>query len=281
MRWPFARAPRPQIDRSQWIADDAWHALLAQHAYLERLSENDRSRLRVLCGDFLATKAVNGAAGLVLTQTMIARIAMQACLPILELGIEAYPQFTEIIVYPSDFVIERETVDENGVVHEWSESAAGESWGDGPVVLSWQATESASGSDRPMPHAYNVVIHEFAHKLDMGNDGVDGMPAFSRRFHPTLNARDWQRVLEETFDTFAAEVEAVERSIPRHVDPESARADRYYAKLALDAYAATDEAEFFSVSSEAFFVAPARLRDAFPAWYAMLADYYRQDPLRR
>ncbi len=203
---------------------------------------------------------------------------MQACLPVLELGLDAYPAFDEIVVHPGDFVIEREVVDDDGVVHAWSEAAAGESWRDGPVVLSWDAARTASAK-RPMPSAFNVVIHEFVHKLDMTNGSVDGMPAFSRRLHAGLSPARWRTVLDAAFDDFNARLDAVERAIPRHVDPDSARADRYYAALPLDAYAATDEGEFFSVSGEAFFVAPEPLAAAYPDWYALLRTYYRQDPL--
>jgi MtfA peptidase len=280
MRWPFTRLRPSTVDHAQWIDDPSWNALIEEHAFLARLDEERRARLRELCGAFLATKAINGARGLVVDEAVVARIAAQACVPILELGLGAYPSFDEIIVYPSEFVIDREIVDENGVVHEWSESAVGESWGDGPVILSWDATRS-NGHDRPSPFAFNVVIHEFAHKLDMGNGGVDGMPAFSRHLHAGLTRDRWLEVLQTSFDDFNARLDAVERAIPRHVDPDSARADRYFAQLPLDAYAATDEGEFFSVSSEAFFVSPERLEATYPAWYRLLAAYYRQDPLYR
>ncbi len=275
----FGRRRPSVVDRSGWIDDDHWKALLHEYAFLSRLDDDRRARLRDLCGAFLATKAISGARGLVVDEQIVARIVAQACLPILELGVEAYPRFEEIIVYPGDFLIEREIVDEDGVVHAWSESAAGESWSHGPVVLSWDA--AASSARRPSPFVFNVVIHEFAHKLDMSNGEVDGMPAFSRRLHATLDRSQWLAVLHATFDDFVERLEEVERAIPRHVDPESARADRYYARLPLDAYAATDEGEFFSVSSEAFFVAPERLEAAYPEWYRLLAAYYRQDPLVR
>lgn len=278
MRW-FARKPAAAAGDPSWIDDADWATLVAGWPFVGRLAVADRARLRALCGAFVATKAVNGAAGLVVDDAMVARIVVQACLPVLELGIDAYPRFDEIIVYPSDFLIDRETVDEDGVVHRWREAASGESWGDGPLIVAWDAADVARASRRPTPFAVNVVIHEFAHKLDAGNHAIDGVPAFSRRLHGDLDVRTWTSVLDEALDDFATRVDAVERSIPRHVDPESARADRYYATLPLDAYAATDEGEFFSVSSEGFFVAPQPLADAYPAWYALLARYYRQDPL--
>jgi Mlc titration factor MtfA (ptsG expression regulator) len=281
LRWPFARRAAVEPDRPDWIDDARWRALLDAHPFLARLDGDRRARLRALCGAFLATKAINGAQGFVVDESIVAAIVAQACLPILELGLAAYPPFDEIVVHPGDFVIDRESVDENGVVHRWSEPAAGESWSDGPMVLSWDAASAASrASRRAPPAAFNVVIHEFAHKLDAGNGAIDGTPAFSRTLHPELDARRWHAVLTASLDDFEARVDAVERSIPRHVDPESMRAERYYATLPLDAYAATDEGEFFSVSSEAFFVEPDGLEAAYPDWYRLLASYYRQDPLR-
>lgn len=291
MRWLFNRSGTPRIEQAQWIADDAWARLLDRHRFLHRLDTVERARLRNLCATFLASKAINGAAGFALTDGMVASIAVQACLPVLELGIEAYPAFVEIIVYPSDFIVDREIVDENGVVHAWTGAIAGESWEGGPIVLAWNAIsdecagERGGSAHRPTPFAFNVVIHEFAHKLDMSNGAVDGMPVFSRALHSTLHSTlreaHWQAVLQASLEDFAARVDAAEASIPSHVDPESARADRYFAALPFDAYAATDEGEFFSVTSEAFFVTPERLVTAYPEWYALLAAYYRQDPLNQ
>ena len=281
MRGLFRRREPPSVDHSQWIDAARWSTLVASHPYLDRLDAASIERLRALCGAFLATKALNGAAGIVVTDEMAGHIVVQACLPILELGLDAYPSFEEIIVYPSDFVVDREIVDEDGVVHAWREQIAGEAWDDGPLVLAWDAAARSAKGGRPSPFAFNVVIHEFAHKLDMTNGAVDGTPAFSRTLHRALDRQRWSEVLASAFDDFVARVEAVERSIPRHVDPESARADRYYASLPIDAYASTDEGEFFSVSSEAFFVQPESLEAAYPDWYALLATYYRQEPLSR
>ena len=281
MRW-FGRSRDVERDHSGWIGDAAWHALVARHAYLDRLDDDERRDLRALCGAFVAGKAFSGAGGLAVSSDMIGTIAVQACLPILRLGLAAYPSFEEIVVYPDDFIVEREIVDGDGVVHAWREPVAGESWEHGPVVLAWSAADRADAAGRPSPFAFNVVIHEFAHKLDMTNGAVDGTPAFSRTLHSGMGAdraARWAAVLADSFDDFCARVEAVERSIPRHVDPDSARADRYFAALPVDAYAATDEGEFFSVTSEAFFVTPAPLRAAYPDWYAALAGYYLQDPL--
>jgi MtfA peptidase len=261
------------------VANAAWVVALERQPYLGALTVAARHRLRDLATSLLAQKAVNAAGGLVLDDAIVAGIALQAALPVLELGLDAYPPFEEIIVYPSDFVVDRTTEDDDGVVHEWTEAIAGETWDGGPLIVAWDAASGERGgrSGRRTSNAFNVVIHEFAHKLDMANGSVDGVPRFSRALHPTLAVDAWTDTLVAALDDFAARVDAAEAAIPRHIDPESLRADRYYETLPLDAYAATDEGEFFSVTSEAFFVTPERLADAYPAWYALLAAYYRQD----
>lgn len=158
------------------------------------------------------------------------------------------------------------------MVHEYIEDAAGEAWDGGPVILSWEDAQLSDGG-------FNVVIHEFAHKLDLQAGDADGMPSLAA--HPDIAPRAWRRVLEDSLERFIAALDAVEAAIPPDVDPESEEADAWYGQLPMDPYAATDEAEFFAVSSEHFFVDPWPMRDALPEWYAMLRAYYRQDPAER
>ena len=181
------------------------------------------------------------------------------------------------MIYPSEFLVPRRIADDDGVVHEYVEPLAGEAWERGPLLLSWEDVRAASeGSAR---RAYNVVIHEFAHKIDQLDGEADGVPPFDRRLHPELTRAGWCADLEQAFEQLNAELDMIEQEIPGSVDPESPEADRYYDRLPLDPYAAQHPGEFFAVSSEAFFVEPARLRDAFAPWYARLAAFYRQDPL--
>ncbi|MFN9209464.1 MAG: zinc-dependent peptidase, partial [Betaproteobacteria bacterium] len=222
-------------------------------------------------------KEMSGAVGLELTASFQVNVAMQACLPILNLGLEWYQGWVGVIVYPSEFVVQRRIVDHDSVVHEFEDALAGEAWDGGPVLLSWDDAQAPSGDG----YGTSVVIHEFTHKLDMLNGEPNGQPPFDARLHAGLSRRAWQAALEEAFERFNAELDLIEAEIPADLDPESADADRYFAALPLDPYAAQEEAEFFAVSSEAFFVAPARLRDAFPEWYALLARFFRQDPLAR
>jgi Mlc titration factor MtfA (ptsG expression regulator) len=258
------------------IPDELWTSTLIAVPFFARLSEDDRARLRGLAGRFLAEKEMAGAAGLALDASMQVHIAAQACLPILNLDLAWYGGWNSIVVYPAEFLVPRSVTDDAGVVHEYTEPIAGEAWDGGPVLLSWEDAQKSSATDGM---AYSVVIHEFTHKLDLLNGDADGIPPFSPTLHRGLDVAIWQAALRDAHETFIAELELVETEMPPTVDPESSEADAYYAHLPLDAYAAQDTGEFFAVSSEAFFVEPARLQAAFPAWYALLAAFFRQDPL--
>jgi Mlc titration factor MtfA (ptsG expression regulator) len=193
--------------------------------------------------------------GLELSDDDRVEIALQACLPVLELGIDWYNGWVGVVIHPSDFKVKRSETDEHGVQHDWGDQLAGESWPGGPVVLSWEALDD-SGS---VPYGgANVVIHEFAHKLDMMTGEADGVPPL-----PTRAARErWIAVFDAEFDRFCTQVERGGETF-------------------LDPYAAEHEAEFFAVASEAFFESPHALRRDFPKLYELFLDFYRQDPSRR
>ncbi|WP_417070174.1 zinc-dependent peptidase [Niveibacterium terrae] len=240
----FKRRTAPPVPAEQWETVEAPLADLLAH-----LSPAERASLRTQALDFLARKQICGAAGLQITDEIRLTIALQACLPILKLDLAAYDGWVEIIVYPGDFVIPRRQVSEDGVLHEYDEIALGEAWKSGPVVLSWFG-ETAN------PPGTNVVIHEFAHKLDMINGEADGLPPL----HAGMSIRDWERAFSLAYRSFCRCVDAGEN-------------------LGIDPYAAEHPAEFFAVLSEVFFASPATLARLYPAVYRQLALFYRQDPL--
>lgn len=260
------------------IPDDLWEGALAAWPCAQDLSSDEAARLRDLAGRLLAAKEMSAAGDLELTAAMQVQVALQASLPILNLGLEWYRGWSSIVVYPGEFLVPRHVADEDGVVHEYVEPITGEAWEGGPLLLSWaDAQQSATEAGSP----YSVVIHEFVHKLDLLDGAADGIPPFSRELHPGLDARRWNDVLIDTFERFLSELDHIESELPDDVDPDSEAADPYYAHLPFDPYAAHDEAEFFAVTSEAFFVAAGALQRAFPDWYALLAEFFRQDPLAR
>jgi MtfA peptidase len=255
------------------IPDPVWESVWSRLPFVQRYDRQAQLRLRSLCTQLLESKIMSGAAGLQLSAWLQVNVLLQASLPILELGIDWYRGWKGIIVYPSEFQVFREEHGEDGVVHESEQTLAGESWEGGPVVISWEPVE-------PTSHPFNVVIHEFAHKLDQLGKPADGRPPFDRRLHPDLKPGEWDAIRDDAFERLNAAIDLIEAEIPADVDPESEQADPYFARLPMDPYAAQDPPEFFAVSTEAFFVDPARLLDAFPQWYDMLSRFFRQTTVR-
>ncbi|MDH3320751.1 MAG: zinc-dependent peptidase, partial [Betaproteobacteria bacterium] len=189
------------------IEEPLWRAVAASLPFLRGLSADQARRLRRLVLLFLAEKQFSGAQGFALDDAMRLSIAVQACLPILELGFARYDGWSEVIVYPGDFRVPISETDEHGVVHEFKDERAGESWPGGPVVLSWDAATHAPDM--------NVVIHEFAHKLDMANGEADGMPPL----HAGMDRRAWQEAFRAAYDGFC---DAVDRGKETWLDPYAA-----------------------------------------------------------
>lgn len=244
----FRRWQRQQTASGYQVDDEAWLAVEQHLPFLSFLDDHDRPRLRRLALEFLAGKEISGAHGLEVTNPMRLAIALQACLLVLNIGLDAYEDWVGIVVYPGDFVIPRNVTDEAGVVHEYDDPVLGEAWQGGPVLLSWFDEEE-------LAEGINVVIHEFAHKLDMRNGEADGMPELP----PSMDRRGWSRDFSEAYEDFCLRVDEGE-------------------EVALDPYGAEHPAEFFAVMSEAFFETPLLLQEEYPAVYARLAGFYRLDP---
>lgn len=233
------------------IPDAVWNEAVAAAPALSRLSAAELERLRELSLLFLAEKRIEPAGGLELDEPMRVRIAALACLPILELGLDCYHGFVSIIVYPDEFVVpDREYDDEDGVVHVGDEIMSGEAWELGPVVLAWTEVE-ASGLGR----GFNVVAHEFAHKLDLLDGPINGMPPL----HGDMQAKEWIAAFQTAYDDLCKRLDRGENTW-------------------LDPYAAEEPGEFFAVCAEMFFDVPDEFRKHYPAVYAQLKAFFRQDP---
>ena len=236
------------------IADESWHRLMNEAVIFRGLTAVERAHLRTLSTLFLHRKAFSGAQGLELTTDMLLAVAAQASLLILKLGLDYYDGWVEVILYPGAFKVSRD-VNEDGVVSHAGSHLAGESWQRGPVVLSW---ESAATDLAGHQSGHNVVVHEFAHKLDSLDGSANGIPPL----HSSMIREHWTHVFTDAFNALRSHLE--------HGQPHG-----------IDAYAATSPAEFFAVVSETFFAAPATLHHHFPAVYEQLALFYRQDPKSR
>jgi Mlc titration factor MtfA (ptsG expression regulator) len=257
------------------IEDVAWASVLERHPFLDRLCPSEKARLRILATEFLHTRTITCIGGHRLLDYDLMSIAAQASLPVLYLGLSSYDKFSEVIVYPGEFLVAREFTDEDGIVHDISGALAGETMAGGPVVISWDSGEADAACVDNARNDTNVVIHEFAHKLDLAAGEADGIPLFRRDLHQGIAAAHWRDAMEAALEDLRAMVDALEARFPRHLDPESAAGLALYATLPLDAYASQDPAEFFAVASEAYFVAPEKLRDAFTEFHDLLDRFYR------
>ncbi len=176
-------------------------------------------------------------------------VAAQACTLIVNKSIAEYKGFSDIVVHPDSFVSSQDYVDDAGVVHEGGEPIAGETSDDGPVLLSWpDVWESTDFESSGM----NLVVHEFAHKLDMQNGAANGIPPL-----PTREEHErWYRALNVAFTDFRSRVNSGEMT---QIDP----------------YASEHESEFFAVCAELYVASPDLLRATYPDFYRELNGYFQ------
>ena len=174
MSW-FERQRIRYTLRHHAIPHDIWLELMRNKALFKGLSAVERAHLRTLTTLFLQRKTFSGVQGLMVSIQMAVTIAAQACLLILKLGLDYYDGWREVIIYPSAFRVKRDVRDAAGVVSNQEQTLSGESWSRGPVILSWDDIISDMAPSHP---GHNVVVHEFAHKLDMLNGSANGTPFF-------------------------------------------------------------------------------------------------------
>ena len=229
-------------------------ATIAQHlAVWTSLNADEQQRLLQITDELLSRKRWEAANNYLLDDTMRVVIAAQAALLVLNLSTDHYRLVSGIIVHPS-------TLHTSGV-------RAGPSLGTvtadrlavlglaqdgrGPVAIAWD--QALAGAHRETP-GHNVVLHEFAHKLDMRDGTIDGTPLLPRELRA-----DWVRVCTDVYDDLVA-------GQPRPP---------------MRWYGATNPGEFFAVATEVFFEQPRDLAAYEPALYDVMTRFYRQDPAAR
>lgn len=242
-----------RIIKRSLVTKDQWRNAFARLPLLAQLDEQESEKIIRLSILFLHYKSLEGAHDLELTTEMKLIIALQACLPILNLGIDWYRGWVSVIVYPAQFIPERNFVDEYGVEHRTKAVLSGESWHKGPVVLSWEDTENSAVID-----GNNLVIHEFAHKLDVLNGRTNGFPPL----HRGMDVTRWVAALSDAYEDFQIRLNT-------------------WNDVPIDSYAASSPAEFFAVFSEVFFERPDILNSYYPMVYQQFKKFYRQDPFSR
>ncbi|SDJ41854.1 hypothetical protein SAMN04488540_1089 [Ferrimonas sediminum] len=244
-----------------------WQQNLDALPILDGLSQQEQIRLLELGWCFLHGKRFTPVMDAELTDDHCIDIALMAALPVLNLGLDAYGVFYELLIYPEEFVTDLQFVDANGVEHQSREELSGEAWEQGPVLLS-----QSKLADSRHWNGYNLVIHELAHKLDMANGGIaDGLPAL-----PVPLQSDWLQVFPKAFANHCRQAELA-LSLPEG----SAEANLAWDRLWIDPYGAENQAEFFAVCVEAFFTDPIALNLAYPPLYHLLGQFLGQNPLAR
>lgn len=252
MSW-FGRWRRARILKQHAIPHEVFNTAIVTLPILRGLVPSELSRLRESASLFIHDKTFSAAGGASIDDMIQLTIALQACLLTLNLSADSYHGWNEIILYPDEFLHPRDEMDAAGVVHRSRDILAGEAWSGGPLVLSITSVMKSGQRD-----GHNVVLHEFAHKLDMLNGDANGFPPL----HRGMDAAGWARDFSAAYADLTTRVNAGQDT-------------------AIDPYATTNPAEFFAVLTEVFFETPHLLDKAYPQIYRQLQQFYRQNPLIR
>ncbi len=236
-----------------------WEEVLHRNvAHYSLLNETEQAHLRALIQVLIAEKNWEGAGGLKMTDEIRVTISAQAAMLLLGLPHNFYHNVESIIVYPSTVVPPQRRLGFFEISLEPVPSEVpilGQAFTQGPVIIVWD--DVLRGSRHP-ELGHNVVYHEFAHKLDMLDGALDGTPPL----HERAEYKDWMATCTREYQKLRQD-SAMGR------------------KTFMDAYSATNEAEFFAVATEQFFDRPQDLVQQAPDLYQVLRDFYRQDPVTR
>ncbi|MCE2593816.1 zinc-dependent peptidase [Motilimonas cestriensis] len=242
-------------DKKARFADfpQQWRDILSTNVPMYNvLPEPLKLQLHLLINSFLHRKTFYPCQDLVMTDEIRVTIAGQACILLLNRKTDEFAKLKSVLVYPAAFIAAHTSVDENGLVSVDQKGLAGESWGMGKIVLSWDDVKKGA---MDVADGHNVVLHEFAHQLDSADGSANGAPILS-----SANAyKSWAKVMSKEFA-------ALQQNQLHHV------------RSVMDDYGATNPAEFFAVVTETFFEKPTLLKQRHPELYQVLAQYYHVKP---
>jgi len=251
---PLFRGSRRKRLLSQSFPPE-WEEILNRNVALYRyLPEPLKKELQGHINVFLGEKTFEGCGGLEINDEIRVTIAAQACILLLNRTKPTYyPSLYSILVYPSAYIAKKVTVD--GMQHTEEMSVrGGESWTRGEVVLAWDFVRKAAID---LTFGHNVVLHEFAHQLDQEDGSANGAPILGK----STGYKTWARVLSKEYEGLRQNTLSGRKDI-------------------MDAYGATNPAEFFAVATETFFEKPKQMKFAHPELYEELRSYYGLDPLK-
>lgn len=229
-----------------------WQEILEKNiAYYNHLNAADQAELRSHIQVFLDEKEFEGFDGMEITDEIKVTIAAQACILLLHRDTDYYPTLHTILVYPHPFYSQIKHRLAGGIIQEGEQGRLGESWYRGPVILSWDDVQKSAHDHND---GHNVVFHEFAHQLDSESGANEGTPLLPQKSMYVA----WARVLSEEY-----------KDLLDHL--------KHHHKSDIDAYGATNPAEFFAVVTEYFFEKPIQLKQRHPELYEQFKNFYNLD----
>jgi Mlc titration factor MtfA (ptsG expression regulator) len=229
-----------------------WQRACASLPFVTALDVEREQRLAALAARFLHEKAITPIGEFDLDDAQRVQLAALCCLPLLEFGAEGLHGWSQLLVYPDAFRVNRTHIDAAGVLHEWDDELIGEAWETGPVILSWADVQADLAAPRD---GFCVAVHEIAHKLDALDGALDGTPPLPRAWQ-----KQWAHDFEQAFEHLGRQVDARRTTI-------------------IDGYAAEAPEEFFAVCTEYHFSAPDLLHRAYPKVASHLIRFYGPSPM--
>lgn len=245
--------------RKQWLAQPV---LTSDFAMLDRsfwqarnLLPSQREQIIRWTKVFIGEKNWEGCDGLEVTEMMKWHVATTAGLMVLAYPDWYYDKTATILIHPAAYkarVQPRMSGTTIGAELAGEFYRAGETIYRGPVVLNWRDIQLAANGPNDGHH---LVIHEFAHQLDMINSpAADGLPPLPSN----VDERAWLNALK-------AEYHAAQEMVSQGY------------RILIDDYGLTQESEFFAVSSELYFQRPMELAEYHPNVYRLLKQFYVVD----
>ncbi|WP_414753267.1 zinc-dependent peptidase [Anabaena sp. CCY 9910] len=231
-----------------------WNAIIENNLpiYL-RLSPEERRRLQGHIQVFLVEKQFIGCRGLQVTEEMKLTIAAVACLLLLNERGEYFPKLHSILIYPTTYFVTQTVAIDNYIVEERRDARLGESWTKDQLILSW---EQIQYDIHNLQDGHNVILHEFAHQLDQEDGKADGVPILPNKSDYPI----WSKVMTAEYQQLCNDIQEGRETI-------------------INAYGATNPAEFFAVATETFFEKPQQLLENHQSLYNLLEDYYKLNPI--
>ena len=233
---------------------DSWIDFLEKNVELYRIMPADlKEQLHNDIKIFLDEKQFEGCGGMGITDEVRVTIACEACMLLLNRKNDDFPNLSSILVYPRPYVGNSYSHVGGGNYSVKPTARAGESWTGGDVVLAWDCVkhDAIDGED-----GENVVLHEFAHQLDQEDGVADGVP----KLHGRKRYSKWAEILGKEYFLLRNRVEQNKKTL-------------------MDAYGATNPAEFFAVATETFFEKSKQMKNKEPELYEELKEYYKLDPV--